>query len=138
MLDKEQLKQIRYIKSEIAVIENQIDDLEPSMVTDKVTGSSAYFPYTQRSFTLEGVDVDDYRRRVRRLENKLLKRKKELIELQEEGNSFIEGIEDSLVRQIITLRYIEGLNWYEVADRIGENSTSESVRKIAERYLNNY
>lgn len=59
-MDKEQLKQIRYIKSEIEVIENQINNIEPTMVTDKVTGSSAYFPYVQRSFTLEGIDTDEY------------------------------------------------------------------------------
>lgn len=134
-MDKEQLKQIRYIKSEIEVIKDQIADIEPVMATDKVTGSSAYFPYTARSFTVEGIDYDDYHRRVRRLQNKLDKRKNELLELQEKANSFIENIEDSLVRQVITLRYVEGLNWYEVANKIGGDSTSESVRKIAERYL---
>lgn len=137
-MDKEQLKQIRYIKSEIDVIENQINNIEPTMVTDKVTGSSAYFPYVQRSFTLEGIDTEECERRTRRLQRNLIKRKEKLLELQEEVNNFIDGIEDSLVRQIITLRYIEGLNWYEVSDRIGENSTSESVRKIAERYIKNY
>lgn len=137
-MDKKQLKQIRYIKSEIAVIEDQINNIEPTMVTDKVKGSSTYFPYIQRNFTLEGIDTDEYERRVRRLQRKLIKRKEKLLELQDEVNNFIDGIEDSLVRQIITLRYIEGLNWYEVSDRIGENSTSESVRKIAERYIKNY
>ncbi len=137
-MNKEQLKQIRYIKSEIATIETQIDNIEPAMVTDKVTGSSSYFPYTQRSFQLEGIDVEDFNRRTRRLQSKLMKRKSELLELQEQANELINSIEDSLVRQIITLRYVEGLNWYNVADVIGENSTSESVRKIAERYLKNY
>lgn len=137
-MDKERLKQIRYIKSEIEIIENQIDNIEPTMVTDKVTGSSSHFPYVQRSFTLEGIDTEECERRIRRLQRKLIKRKEKLLELQEEVNNFIDGIEDSLVRQIITLRYIEGLNWYEVSDRIGENSTSESVRKIAERYIKNY
>lgn len=137
-MDKEQLKQIKYIKSEIAVIENQINNIEPSTITDKVTGSSSYFPYTQRSFTLEGIDIEEYDKRTRRLRRKLINRKEKLLELQEKVNNFIDSIDDSLVRQIITLRYIEGLNWYEVADRIGENSTSESVRKVAERYLNNY
>lgn len=137
-MNKEQLKQIRYIKSEIKLIENQINNIEPTMVTDKVTGSSAVFPYVQRSFTLEGIDTVEYERRVRRLQRKLIKRKEKLLQLQEEANNFIDSIEDSLIRQIITLRYVDGLNWYEVSDRIGKNSTSESVRKIAERYIENY
>lgn len=134
-IDKEQLKQIKYIKSEISIIESQIANLEPLIVNDKVTGSSPFFPYTAMSFRIEGVDSDDYNRRIKRLQNKLIKRKEELLQLNCEANKFIENINDSLVRQILTLRYIEGLNWYDVADRIGENNTSESVRKIAERFL---
>lgn len=134
-MDKKQLNQIRYIKSEIDIIENQIDNLEPEIVTDKVTGSSPYFPYTQRSFQLEGIDVEDYKKRTRRLQNKLMKKKSMLLELQEEANNFIDNIEDSLLRQIITLKYMNGMKWQEVASIIGGNNTADSVRKIAERYL---
>lgn len=135
-MDKEQLKQIRYIKSEIAVIENQIDSIEPSMVTDKVIGSSSYFPYTQRSFTLEGIDTDEYEKRTRRLQRKLMKRKEKLLELQEEVNDFINNIEDSLVRQAITLRYIDGMSWQMAAKEMGSNTTADSIRMAVNRYMN--
>lgn len=135
-MDKEQLKQIRYIKSEISVIENQINSIEPSMVTDKVIGSSSYFPYTQRSFTLEGIDTEEYERRTRRLQRKLMKRKEKLLELQEEVNDFINNIEDSLVRQAITLRYIDGMSWQMAAKEIGSNTTADSIRMAVNRYMN--
>lgn len=135
-MDKEQLKQIRYIKSEIAVIENQINSIEPSMVTDKVIGSSSYFPYTQRSFTLEGIDTEEYERRTRRLQRKLMKRKEKLLELQEEVNDFINNIEDSLVRQAITLRYIDGMSWQMAAKEMGSNTTADSIRMAVNRYMN--
>ncbi len=47
---------------------------------------------------------------------------------------YINGIDDSLVRQIMTLRYINGMTWNAVADTIGGN-TEDSVRKIHDRYL---
>lgn len=135
-MDKEQLKQIRYIKSEIAVIENQINSIEPSMVTDKVIGSSSYFPYIQRSFTLEGIDTEEYERRTIRLQRKLMKRKEKLLELQEEVNDFINNIEDSLVRQAITLRYIDGMSWQMAAKEMGSNTTADSIRMAVNRYMN--
>lgn len=135
-MDKEQLKQIRYIKSEIAVIENQINNIEPAMVTDKVKGSSSYFPYIQRDFTLEGIDTDEYERRVRRLQRKLIKRKEKLLQLQEEANNFIDSIEDSLIRQAITLKYVDGYSWENIAKKMGSSTTPDSIRMAVNRYIN--
>ena len=134
-MDKERLKQLRYLKKEIEVIKKQIGDLECTMVTDKVTGSSAHFPYTARSFVIEGLDEEGYTHKFKRLQNKLNRRMDELIDLVEEANTFIESIDDSLVRQIITLRYVNGLPWDKVAENIGGNNTADSVRKVAERFL---
>lgn len=134
-MNKERLKQLRYLKKEIEVIKKQIDDLECTMVTDKVTGSSANFPYVARSFTIEGLDKEGYNHKFKRLQNKLNRRMDELIELVEETNTFIESIDDSLTRQIITLRYVNGLAWEQVAESIGGNNTADSVRKVAERFL---
>ena len=135
-MDKEQLRQIRYIKSEIEIIENQIDNIEPTMVTDKVTGSSSHFPYVQRSFTLEGIDTDEYERRVRRLQRKLVKRKEKLLQLQEEVNEFINNIEDSLIRQAITLKYVDGMSWENIAKKMGSSTTPDSIRMAVNRYMN--
>jgi hypothetical protein len=47
---------------------------------------------------------------------------------------YINGIEDSHVRQILSLRYINGLSWQKVAFTIGGN-TADSVKKAAYRFL---
>ena len=47
---------------------------------------------------------------------------------------FIAQIDDSQIRLIFTLRYMDGLSWHQVAWRIGGN-TSDSVRMIHNRYL---
>lgn len=48
---------------------------------------------------------------------------------------YIAGVEDSLMRQILRFRYIDGLSWKAVAMRIGGNNTASSVKKKAYRYL---
>ena len=73
------LKQIRFITGEIAAIEMQIVSLEPITSADKVTGSSPSFPYTAMSLHIEGVDIEDYNRRSKKLRNKLIKKKNELL-----------------------------------------------------------
>ncbi|NFD28808.1 RNA polymerase subunit sigma-24 [Clostridium botulinum] len=134
-MNKEELKQLRYIKSEIESIKKQLSDLDYTVATDKVRGSSSYFPYVQRSFTIEGVDYEEYNRKTIRLRKKLSRRISELMDLMEETNEFIEAIEDSLTRQIISLRYINGLTWEDVANSIGGNNTADSVRMLCNRFL---
>lgn len=134
-MNKEELKQLRYIKSEIESIKKQLSDLDYTVATDKVRGSSSHFPYVQRSFTITGVDFLEYKRKAERLRRKLNKRIKELIDLVEKTNEFIEDIDDSLIRQVISLRYINGLTWEDVANSIGGNNTADSVRMVCNRFL---
>ena len=49
-------------------------------------------------------------------------------------NRYIDTIDDSQVRMILSLRYINGLNWTQIAASIGGN-TSDSVRMIHNRFL---
>ena len=133
---KEKLKQMRYINSEITTIETQIANLKPLNSMDKVKGSTPEFPYTAASFQISGVDIEDYNRRTERLKNKLIKKKGELLNLQEEVQQFIDEIEDSFIRQIITLRYAEGMSWNDIAEEVG-SSSGDGVRKMSERFLKN-
>ena len=48
---------------------------------------------------------------------------------------YIADIPDSLTRQIFTLRFINGLSWYQVAMHIGGGNTEDSVRMACNRYL---
>ena len=51
---------------------------------------------------------------------------------------FIEGIEDSLTRQVFSYRFLDGYGWPGVAAHVGGGNTSDSVRKIVERYIRNH
>lgn len=49
--------------------------------------------------------------------------------------AYIDGVEDSLTRQILSLRFINGMNWQQVADCVGGGITEYSVKHICYRYL---
>lgn len=48
---------------------------------------------------------------------------------------YITGIEDSLLRQIFTYRFINGLPWRQVAACIGGGNTPDGCRMVVKRYL---
>ena len=48
---------------------------------------------------------------------------------------YIAGIDDSLLRQIFTYRFVNGLPWLQVAACIGGGNTADSVRVACKRYL---
>lgn len=49
--------------------------------------------------------------------------------------TFIATIDDSQLRQLFTLRFINGLNWVQIAHLIGGGNTEEGVKKKVYRYL---
>lgn len=48
---------------------------------------------------------------------------------------YIAKIDDSLIRQIITLRYVDGKSWTNIAMDIGGGNTPDSVRMAHSRFL---
>ena len=55
---------------------------------------------------------------------------------RERLEKYIDGITDSLLRMIFTLRFVNGLPWEQVAAGISPNQKAESVRRACYRYLN--
>ena len=61
----------------------------------------------------------------------------ELLETLNQVEEFIASVDDSRMRRIITLRFIDNLSWNKVADRIGGNNTEDSVKKAFYRFMEN-
>lgn len=47
-------------------------------------------------------------------------------------------IEDARARTIIRYRYIDGLEWNDIADKLADGSTEDSVRKYANRAIEKF
>lgn len=134
-MNKDQLRQLRHLKREIELLQDQIINLESEIVTDKVRGSDPEYPYTEKSFYITGFAHEEHSRKMKRLKERLQRRVDDLLELVAEINEFVEDIDDSLLRQIIILRHVNGLTWEQVAAHVGGGNTADSVRKMHDRYL---
>lgn len=138
-MTKKELLQLRYLKKEIELLQRQIADAEYAVETniafDFVEGSNPKWPYQRKKFYIEGVAVPEYEKRVKRLRKKLQRRLEELMEKREELEEYISTVPDSMMRMILTLRYVNGLSWKQIANHIGGGNTPDGVRMMHNRFM---
>ena len=131
-MDKEILKQ--YIDACEQVKEAKVDILRlkknrKKLVQDRVSGSAHEFPYTAKSFHIEGLsypvvkDPDELDRREAILQERLQKAE----EIKRQVEAWMLTIPQRMQR-IIRYRVFEELSWNEVAIRMGRKATADSVR----------
>lgn len=131
-MDKEILKQ--YIDACEQVKEAKVDILRlkknrKKIVQDRVSGSAHEFPYTAKSFHIEGrsypvvKDPDELDRREAILQERLQKAE----EIKRQVEAWMLTIPQRMQR-IIRYRVFEELSWNEVAIRMGRKATADSVR----------
>lgn len=139
---KDVRKKIEQLETEIPKIEKRLKEIEEGeIVKDKVRGGEGGL----QSFIIEGVPVVEYDKKKTSLLSKklLLNSRKSTLEILEfdllqktnEVEEFIASIDDSRMRRIINLRFIENLSWNKVADRIGGGNTEDSVRMAFNRFM---
>mgnify|MGYP001174295470 CR=1 FL=1 len=134
-MTRQKLKQIRHLKREIELLEEQILCLDAEVVTDKVRGSLSHHPWIETSFKITGFDRIEYARKMDKLKRKLQRRIDDLQDMRAEIFEWVEGIEDSLLRQVIILRHVNGLSWEQVAAEVGSGTTWNSLRMMHDRFL---
>jgi len=117
-LTKEELMAYRNILAEIDLLNEQMANVEPEFTKDLVTGSDTEFPFTKHSIKISGYDTQNYERRLLRLRNKINKKYIELVEEKDKIMNFIYSIDDSRIRQILIYRYINGLSWKDIGERM--------------------
>lgn len=128
-------EEIKEVRLKIERLERDIDRIEEGeMVIDSVTGGNG----GKQHFKIEGVPFPEYSRKktllyARKATLQLLE--DDLLEKTNEVEQFIAGIDDSRIRRIINLRFLENKTWNQVADYIGGGNTEDSVRKSFTRFL---
>ena len=142
-INKNVLKQYSSVKKEIADLERMIADsnrkikkYEKQVVSDTVTGTRA--DGTTGPIKITGI-AQQYIDRENELNEKRVQRmercKKRLEKLTEEIEKYIETIADSEIRRIARWRYLEELEWNQVAARMGKGYSGTSCRKKMERFF---
>ena len=84
------------------------------------------------------LEKDEFAEDVCVLEAKIKRHLRDCLDLYSEIMDFVNSISDPFLRLIVSLRYVNGLEWEQVAMHIGGGNTAEGVRKVCERHLKKY
>lgn len=124
-----EMSQLYYLNREIEHLQHQLEELEclAEGTTQAITG----MPHGSGTSD----KVGRYAVRIADLRSMIDNRKARCWDELNRLNAYIDSAEDSLTRQILTLRYVNGLSWQQVADSVGGANTEDSVKKICYRYL---
>ena len=137
-MDEKILKQYRHLVIEIRDIDKRIM-AHNAAVTQSDTVKGGYGGF--QKFSVEGQTDRGATLEKSQLQMNILQKKKKRVELSKktaEVEMFIDSIDDSRMRQIMRLRYVDGLSWNETAKRIGELGQGDAVRVSCSRYMKKY
>ncbi len=141
-MKKTALEQYLDLRQEIKEISDRIARLEQKLKRINEEGNVRYAVKGgdggQQTFHIEGFPVAEedetkylLRKNIRLLEERKARAAEQVIEVEK----YISSIDDSRMRRMVTLRYIDDLPWWKVANRMGKGYTEDSCRKQMERYL---
>ncbi len=122
------LEQLRYLKDEVDLLSQRIAELE--LAAQGGVGRISGLPGGPRRYDRTG----EIAVKLALLWERLESRRERCLDLLGELYAFIDDIDDSLLRQIFTYRYIDGKSWRAVAERIGERD-EQYPRRLHNRYL---
>ena len=127
-MTKAELSQLYYLNREIEAEQRRIAELEAKAtnISAKVTGMPGGAGISDK--TAIAAEIADSRAIVQAKAEQCIHEYNRLCR-------YIAGVDDSLMRQILQYRYISGLNWTQVAMRIGGGNTPDSVRMAHDRFL---
>jgi len=127
-------EQIIHIKSEIIVLSKRLSKAKSSdIVTDCVKDYKRGYG---RIVAITGYEVKDTDK-INKINDMLEKRKSSLELKIYEAEIYIDSIPDSKIRTLMTLRYLEGKEWDEVAKTFYKKMTADAARKAIFRYFEN-
>lgn len=122
-MTKKELSELYWLNREIDEEKRKLKELESAATncTAKITG----LPHVAGTHDKIGdlsILIAEQRELIK---SKIERSKKEYERL----NSYIESVSNSQMRMILSLRYVNGLTWQQIAEKIGEKDESYPRRK---------
>lgn len=107
------------------------------VVHDKVSGSNPDFPFQAQNFNISG-QVEHY------MESSELEKEKQLLQDRMVKARYKKIMVEkwmanapARIQRLVRLKYFERLSWEQVAERLGGNSSGESIKKEFQRFMKN-
>ena len=126
-----ELSQLFHLGKEIEENEQRLKDIEDSLTRisapdfEEHSHTTGYVQSKIDKLTAEKIDlqniIDSMNIQCRAERNRLMR--------------YIRGIKDSYTRRVFTLRFVDGLTWLQVAQKIGRGDADDAMRMICVRYL---
>ena len=125
-MTRAELKQIYHLNNELKMWQEELDKVQAEILSSsKLTGMPRKKGVSDKVGELASTLADIERIIDGKLTEIQLQRKRII--------GYIDGLDDSLLRQIIFYRCVSLMGWYQVAETIGSECTAESVRKYFAR-----
>lgn len=128
--------EIKETKQRIKEINDELDALNTQHTSDVTKGGSA----GKQIYHIDGYpadEEDEKRYRLSKYKRILTQRQADISDKLLEVEEYLNSMDDTRMRRLLTKRFIEGKKWYQVADEMGTMYTEESCRKQVERFLEN-
>ena len=128
-MTKKELSQLYKLSGEIRILQNQLE----KVIADAEKTTAILSDMPQASGTRDRVGeitaiIIDIKTEIQDRIDKYWRQYNVLL-------NYIKSVSDPIVRQALTLKYVEGMKWEEVVKKSGGKNTSESIKKMVYRYL---
>ena len=128
-VSKRELSQLYYLSREVEQDRKRLEELEAAAQgsTQQITGMPRATNLSDKvgKYAAEIADLRSV------IERKVQRCWRELRSL----NRYIASVEDSQMRQILTLRYINHMTWQQVASAMGNYNTADNLRMQHNKFL---
>lgn len=124
------LSQLYYLNREIEMDQRRLEELR---ARSESPGSPRFDGMPHSKSTVS--KVERYAEEIADLEAIIAAKQQQCIHERNRLERYINDIDDSRLRMIFKLRFVNGLQWPQVAAHIGGNNTAKSVSKACYRYL---
>lgn len=126
------------IRTRRDTLKRDIERMEKEQISviDSVTGGNGGIQH----YKIEGYPYPEYSRKRTLLmarDNQLQVYEIKLLEITNEVERFIEKIENSAIRRMISYRFLDNMTWFQVAQRMGKRYTADGCRMTINRFLEN-
>lgn len=134
-------EEIKYLRKKIDSLQNEQAQMESKKKHSSVQASMKDFPYTRHNVHTDGyvgltnIGANYLKSTIDTEIKKLELRYEKLLQTTNDVLDFIESVEDSHMRLIITYRIIENYSWGQVADAMGGGNTEGSVKMAFQRFM---
>lgn len=131
-------QELKELRGRIKQKKRRISEMEKKGYTVKDAVKGTRPDGTIGSIAVEGFPDPDYQRQKSLLQASILREQRmeeKLLELTNQVEQYIFSIEDSRMRRIMMYRYLDDLNWIQVARWMGKKYTPDSCRMLHDRFL---